>query len=175
MCSAVMTESAGSSFKQILPYLYKPEVDSDQLETLSGEDDSALQTEHLEEPNQGRIYATQTCVHVHDWCSEQEQQTLDCITQNSAFYRVVLEHEVLHTALLANMDRLRESLEEPLPNSYDELYEQGKAAHLLTAFGYLQCTALGYLTQFKNLHYESNAKKSANAPGSPHVCCSITR
>ena len=56
---------------------------------------------------------------------EQEQQTLDCITQNSDFYRVVLEREVLCTAIVANMDRLREPLEEPLPNSYDEFYEQG--------------------------------------------------
>ena len=97
------------------------------LETLSGEDDCALEAEHLEEPNQGRLGNT-------DWCScghcnamsavkeclccqemvalrhklEQEQQTLDCITQNSAFYRVVLEREVLRTALVAKMDRLRE-------------------------------------------------------------------
>ena len=84
------------------------------MKLLSGEDDSALETEHLEEPNQGRLGNT-------DWCSEQEQQTLDCITQNSAFYRVVLERELLRTALMANMDRLRE----PLPNSYDEFYEQG--------------------------------------------------
>ena len=103
-----------------MPYLYEPEVDSDQLETLSGEDDSALETEQLEEPNQGRLSNTDLCVHVYDWCSEQEQRTLDCITQNSTFYRVVLEREVLCTALVANMDRLREPLEEPLPNSYDE-------------------------------------------------------
>ena len=134
----VMAKSAGSSFEQILSYLYQPEVDSDELETLSGEDDSALEAEHLEEPNQGRLGNT-------DWCScghcngmsavkeglccqemidlrhklEQEQQTLDCITENSAFYRVVLEHEVLSAALVANIDRLREPLEEPLPTSYD--------------------------------------------------------
>ena len=48
-----MAESAGSSFKQILPYLYQPEVDSEELETLCREDDIALEAEHLEEPNQG--------------------------------------------------------------------------------------------------------------------------
>ena len=47
-----MAESAGSSFEQIAIPI-QPEVDSDELETLSGEDDSALETEHLEEPNQG--------------------------------------------------------------------------------------------------------------------------
>ena len=53
-----MAEIAGSSFEQILPYLYEPEVDSDQLETLSGGDDSALETEQLEEPNQGCLSNT---------------------------------------------------------------------------------------------------------------------
>ena len=103
----------------MLPYLYKPEVDLDELETLSGEGDSALKTEHVEEPNQGRLGDTDLCS-----CSwlvlEQEQQTLDCITQNSTFYRVVLERLVLRITLVANMDRLREPLEEQLPNSYDE-------------------------------------------------------
>ena len=124
--------------------MYEPERDADKLETLSGEDDSALEAKHLEEPNQVRLANT-------DWCSfghsnamsaakvcvccqemvalrhklEQEQQTLDCITQKSAFYRVDLEREVLRTALAANIDRLREPLVEPLPNSYDEFYEQG--------------------------------------------------
>ena len=56
-----MAETAGSSFEQILPYLYEPEVDSDELETLSEEDDSALETKHLEEPNQGRLGNTDLC------------------------------------------------------------------------------------------------------------------
>ena len=45
--------SAGTSFEQILPYLLAnlddPEVDSDKLETPSGEDNSTLETEHVEE------------------------------------------------------------------------------------------------------------------------------
>ena len=46
-----MAEIAGFSFNQILPYLYKSEVDSDELETVSGEDDSSLETEHQDKPN----------------------------------------------------------------------------------------------------------------------------
>ena len=43
-----MAEIASSSFEQIFPYLYKPEGDSDELETVSGEGDITLETEHLE-------------------------------------------------------------------------------------------------------------------------------
>ena len=49
-----MAESAGSSFEQILPCLQEPE-------TLTGQDDIALETEHLEGPNQGYLGNTYWC------------------------------------------------------------------------------------------------------------------
>ena len=56
-----MADIAGSLDQQILPYLCKPEVDSDELKTLIGEDNSTLETEHLEKPNQGRLGNSDLC------------------------------------------------------------------------------------------------------------------
>ena len=50
-----MAKIAGPSIEQMLPYLDKPEVDTDEL------DNSALETERLEEPNQGRLGNTDLC------------------------------------------------------------------------------------------------------------------
>lgn len=133
--------SVGSPHEEILPYLYEPEIQSSELENLDEEDDTESVLPVPEEPeHEGRLRST-------DWCScghcmslgtvreclcckeidalinklEQERHELNCITQNPEFHTVVLDQAVLRTALVANMDRLREPLDEPLSNSYVEV------------------------------------------------------
>ena len=109
---------------------YEPEVDASADGTQEESSPGSVSPPELDE---GRLGNTEwcTCEHCSAMATVQEcvccqemdslgnkMDHLQCITQNPALRIVILDRDVLRTALVANMDRLRTPLEEPLSNPY---------------------------------------------------------